>query len=345
MINDALLNKNLLRRCATKHLGYKWVRNSCYLDSVLWVLFSSPLSFIDNKILFPKLDIEKIHRIASCGEGLNDLNEKIFLEFQMGFRKTAYYFRCGVGHDDCSLFRNLYKKWHSLPQCVILHSKTRFHSPEQQEAQEFLQFILSLYGMNGQENYGAVSKQEIYYGVSKTPRTDTMWKFIYDRKDRKQSIVWNVSHQTLKNTASQQRTMTNFLQHQDEIWNLSRQHKNCSFNSMRTIHTLVRFADLLVFSLERTHPIQQTISHFRVRLEPTITDQNGKTLSLIGIICHHGNTTDSGHYTAFSYSTTDRQWYYYDDMDLPIQKVGSLEDVVSIRHVATHCVLLFYTKL
>ena len=345
MSNDTLLNKHLLRQCATTHTGYEWVSNSCYLDTVLWVLFCSSSSFVDNKILFSRMNPEKLHRIASCGEGLNDLNEKVFQEFQMCFRKAAYYFRCGVGSKDCSTFRRLYKKYVNLAQCTNFHSKARFHSGEQQEAQEFLQFILSLYGMNGQENYGAISKQEFYYGVSKTPRPETLWKFIYNRKDKTQSIVWNVSFQTLRNMTSQERTMKNFLQHQDEIWNISKQHKNCHFNAMRTVHSLIKFADMLIFSLERVNPIQYTISHFRVHLNPTLTDKKGKTLHLTGIICHRGNSPDSGHYTAFHYSKNEQKWYYYDDMNLPIQKVGSWEHMKSIRHIFTHCVLVFYTKL
>lgn len=345
MRDDTLLNKNLLRKCATTNKGYEWVSNSCYMDTVLWVLFSSYSRFADNKILFSQLGPEKLHRIASCGKGHDDLNEKIFLEFQMQFRKIAYYFRCGVGPKDCSPLRKLYKKWHNIPQCAGFHSKTRFYSSEQQESQEFLQFILSLYGMNGQMDSGAVSKQEFYYGVSRTPRTDTSWKFIYDRKDKTQSIVWNVSHQTLRNKASHERTMKNFLQHQDEVWNIPKQYKNCSFNAMRTVHSLTKFANLLVFSLERTNPTQQTISHFRVRLDPTITDRKGKTLHLTGIICHHGDSPDSGHYTAFNYSTTEKEWFYYDDMNLPVQKIGNWDAVSSIRHVFTHCVLVFYTKL
>ena len=344
MSHDVLLNKHLLRHCATAHAGYEWVSNSCYLDTVLWVLFSSPSSFVDNKMLFSRPNMEKLRRIAPCGDRLNDLNEKVFQEFQMCFRKAAYDFRCG-GAKDCSCFRRLYRKWYKMPQCVNFHTKSRFHSGEQQEAQELLQFILSLYGMNGQENYGAVSKQEFYYGVSKTPRADTLWKFIYDRKDKTQSIVWSVSYHTLRNTLSQERTMENFLQHQDDVWNISKEYKGCHFNAVRTVHSLVRFADLLVFSLERVNPTQQTISHFRVRLNPKLTDKKGKTLHLTGIICHHGESADSGHYTAFQKSSMDQNWYYYDDMNLPIQKIGSWQDMESIRHLFSHCVLLFYTKL
>ena len=345
MSHDILLNKNLLRRCNKTQVGYAWTSNSCYLDSVLWVLFSSASSFVDNKILFSQLNPETLWRFASCAVGMNDLNEKVFLEFQMMFRKVAYFLRCGVGITDCSDFRKLFRKWYNTPHCTNFHSKSRFHLGEQQEAQELLQFIFSLYGMNGQESYGAVSKQEFYYGVSKIPRLDTMWKFIYHRKDKKQSIVWNVSFQTLRNMTSQERNMKNFLQHQDEIWNISKQHKHCHFNAMRTVHSLTQFADLLVFSLERIHPIQQTISHFRIHLNQTLIDKKGKTLHLTGIICHHGKTSNSGHYTAFRYSKVDQKWYFYDDMNLPIQKIGSWENMKTIRHVFTHCVLVFYTKL
>lgn len=334
------VSRHLLKNCVSNHMGYEWVGNSCYLDTVLWTLFSSPTPFIDKKILFVRPPTEKIR---SCGSGRDDWDEEIFLEFQMQFQKAAYYFRCGEGSKDCSSFRKLYKKWYE--RCPHLRTKIRFHSSEQQEAQEFLQFILSLYGMNGKENHGAVSKEEFYYGVSKVPRTDTIWKFIRARKDKTQSLVWNVPYHVLRNTSSQQRTLENFSSRHDDIWNITKQYKGCNFNSIRTIHSLVKFADLMIFSLERTNPLQQTVSHFRIHIPETITDQKGKTLTLMGIICHQGESTNSGHYTAFHYSTTDKQWYYYDDMNPPLQKIGTWENMLSIRRVFTHCVLLFYTKL
>lgn len=329
----SLINKSSFRSC-TERKGYEWTRNSCYLDTVLWVLFSSPMSFT-SKMLFSPMP----HMISFCTT--ENMNEEMFLEFQQAFRKIAYYFRCGVGDANCSGFRQLYRKWHS--ECPQLH--TRFHSSEQQEAQEFLQFILSLYGMNGQERSGAVSQEEFYYGVSHIPRSDTTWKFIRRRKDKTQSIVWNIPYHTLRHTKSPQRTLQNFLSRQDEIWNVSTQYKNCEFNAIRTIHSLTKFANLLVISVERTHPVQQKVSHFRLHLSPTLTDTKGKTLTLFGIICHEGKTAHSGHYTAFHLSTKDHEWYYYDDMNLPIQKIGSWESLLSIRHVSTHSVLFLYSYL
>lgn len=344
---SVLLNRNLFRKCATKKEGFQWVQNSCYLDSVLWVLFSSPTPFVDKKMLFSTIPPDQLHKIAPCGKNQNDLNEKMFIEFQMKFRQIAYYFRCGVGEEKtCSGFRNLFKTWFQNPRCTCINKNIRFHSSEQHEAQEFLQFIFSIYGMNGQEQYKAVSKRDVYYGVSQVPRSDTVFQFIEERKDKKPSFIWNVSYQTLKNTKYPQRTMENFLVRQEENWNVPNiTHKKCRFNVVRTIQSFLKLDDLFVFSLERTHPIQQTVSHFRVQISETITDSKGKQLSLFGIICHEGETTNRGHYTAFSLSTTDHQWYYYDDINLPIKKVGSWKDMSSMKQVFTHCVLLFYTKL
>lgn len=343
---SVLLDRKLFRKCAKKKEGLQWTQNSCYMDSVFWVLFSSPTSFIDNKILFSRLQPETLHKIASCGKNLNDLNEKIFIEFQMRFRQIAYFLRCGIGEKTCIGFRKLFKTWFNNPQCTCINKNIRFHSSEQHEAQEFLQFILSLYGMNGQIQYNAISKQDVYYGVSQVPRVDTMFQFIEERKDKRPSFIWNVHYNTLKNMKYPQRTMENFLTRKEENWNIPNiTHKKCRFNAIRTIQSLVKFDDLLVFSLERTNPIKQTVSHFRIKISETITDQRDKKLSLFGIICHDGETTDSGHYTAFSFSTVDRQWYYYDDMNLPIKKIGSWEEMQTMKHIFTHCVLLFYTKL
>lgn len=315
--------------------GYTWTRNSCYLDTVLWVLFSMPHA--DKKLLFSKWDK---HRITICSIDNDDTNRQVFQEFQQEFRRAAYYFRCGHGGgSDCSSFRKLYKKWHE--QCPMITKNSHFHSSEQHEAQEFLQFVLSLYGMNGQKNMGAVSMQEFYYGVSSVPRSKTSWRFIYDRRDKTQSIVWNISYQSLLNAGSmQERSLDKFLRHKDEIWNIERTHKHCLFNSIRTYHSLIQFADILVFSVERANPLTQNVAHFQINIPPTMTDSKQKTLTLTGIICHKGESAHSGHYIAYVYSRNNRQWYAYDDISvLPVRPIDKLP-----RDAYTHCVLVFYYK-
>lgn len=332
MTDDPFVTRRKLNLCAIQKEGFRWVANSCYLDTVLWVLFSSPIPFVDKKILFSRPSMEEMDL---CGNQSGEL----FHEFQKMFQRAAHYFRCGVGRQDCSSFRRLYRKWYK--QCPQLQNKVRFHSGEQQEAQEFLQFLLGLYGMNGMER-GAVSQETFHYGVSSTPRTETEWTFIRHRKDRTQSLIWNVPYQTLRHTSP--RNIENFLERQDYIWNVPRQHQKCHFNAVRTTHKLVKFANLLVVSLERTNPLQNKISHYRVDIPQTLTDDRGKTVHLFGLICHLGDTPDSGHYIAYGYSSTNDKWYYYDDMDPPVQEVGTWDDMKKIRRVHTHCVLLFYTK-
>ena len=46
-----MINKRTLRRCSSLYT-YKWNRNSCYIDTVLWVLLASNVRFIENKMLF-----------------------------------------------------------------------------------------------------------------------------------------------------------------------------------------------------------------------------------------------------------------------------------------------------
>lgn len=333
MLDDRLTRRKL-NKCAIQKEGFRWVANSCYLDTVLWVLFSSPIPFVEKKILFSKPSTEEIDALDLCG----DKSVELFQDFQTIFQQAAHYFRCGEGRQECSSFRQLYRKWYK--QCQQLQNKVKFHSGEQQEAQEFLQFLLGLYGMNGMER-GAVSQETFYYGVASTPRTETIWTFIRNRKDRTQSLIWNVPYQTLRH--KNPRSIKNFLEREEHVWNIHRQHQKCHFNALRTTHRLVKFADLLIVSLERANPLQGKISHYQVEIPETLTDDRGKTLSLFGLICHTGETADSGHYTAYGCSE-EQKWYHYDDMNPPVQEIGTWEDIKTIRRVHTHCVLLFYTK-
>lgn len=307
------MNRRALRACSG-HYGFRWVRNSCYLDTVLWVLFGSSISFVDDKLLFPR---------RGGGGGV----------FKDVFRDAAYYFRCGVGSDTCASFRRIFKEHYRSG----FDHWPKFYSSRQQEAHEFLQFVLSLYG-----SHGAVSRQDFYYGVSSVPRVDTPWRHVRARNDKTQGLVWSIPYHVLRDTPSKDRTLETFLGWEETVWNVRTEHKRCAFNAIRTAHSLQRFADMLVFSVQRTNPTKGTVSRFRVGIPDTLTDKGGKVLSLFGVICHHGETTHSGHYTATAYSSSDRQWYYYDDTNLPVQPVSSWKDV---PHIATHCVLIFYTRL
>lgn len=330
-----------LKTCTSRE-AYRWTGNSCYIDTVLWVLFRSHIPYIDSKFLFSRPSPARLHRIGSCGDGVNDLNERIFTEFQTLFRKIARFFRRGDGAKTCLELRRLYRRWHDDPRCPRMTTKTAFHSDEQNESQEFLQFILGLYGMNGLLSAGAVSRESIYYGVTTVPRSDTHWSFIYSRRDRTQSLVWNVPYAVLSYAPPSGRSLQDFLSRTDHVFNVPNTHKRCRYNAVKTVHDLIRFGDLLVISIERAHPAHETILHRRVSFPRYLTDGAGKRLRLFGIICHDGEIAGEGHYTAYADCAPDG-WYFYDDLRLPVQKVGAWEDLESIRSIASTGVLFFYS--
>jgi hypothetical protein len=54
---------------------------------------------------------------------------------------------------------------------------------------------------------------------------------------------------------------------------------------------------------------------------------NTRRLTLSSIICHHGNSVDYGHYTAFLLCKND--WYHYDDMGYKkLKHIGNEEDLL-----------------
>jgi len=330
-----------LRTCDSKR-AFQWVENSCYMDTVLWVLFRCPNRFIDSKLLFSRPPVQRLHRIGTCAEGMNDLNERVFMEFQAIFRRIALFFRRGRGDGNCTVFRRLYGKWYNDQRCMRISAKIPFHQGDQNEAQEFLQFLLSLYGMNGLMSGGAVSIEKIYYGVSMLPRAQTYWTHIFDRKDRNQSLVWSISHDSLRSSVPGKRDLSDFLTSTNDTFHVDKTHKKCCFNAVRSVHRLTRFAPLVVLSLDRVNPLSQKVLRRRVSFPREMNDDQGNTVRLFGIICHDGAYSEQGHYTAFA-SYGEDEWWFYDDLRLPLERVGSFDDLCSIRSISSSAVLFFYS--
>jgi uncharacterized UBP type Zn finger protein len=86
----------------------------------------------------------------------------------------------------------------------------------------------------------------------------------------------------------------------------------------------------------------QQIYHHRVNIPETLTDINGKTITLFGIICHKGESTDAGHYVAYARKFNSDVWFFYDDLDNALKEIGVFENMKKRREISTHGVLYFY---
>lgn len=306
--------------------------NSCYMDSVLWVLFATSMPFITNKMLFARPSCSRLHMIGTCGEDMNDMNERVFLEFQALFRRMAIFFRQKGQIGDCSEFRALYRKWHQDPRSVRLQKKIPFHLYDQNEAQEFLQFVLGLYGMNGLLSFGAVSNESFFYGMDNRAH-----EWVYDRVDKKQSIVWNIPVSMVGSIHS----LADGLCRTEEIDHVRVQHKKQEYTSVRTIHSLHHFADLLILSLERVDPLSQRILHKSIEAPPFLEDHNQKRLQLRCIICHHGRSMHSGHYVAIGFLPEEKEWFLYDDTCPHLRSIQENNQIPNF--IRTNGILFFYS--
>lgn len=184
--------------------------------------------------------------------------------------------------------------------------------------------------MNGLFSFGSLSIESFFYGQG-----DGRHQWIHDRVDRKQSIVWNIPHDSLQSIVS----LADGLCRNEQIDNVQVQHRKHTYTSVRTLHVLQHFADLLILSLERIDPIDQRISHKRVKVPLLLADRSGKELRLCGVICHHGHDIHSGHYTVIALLPKKNAWYHYDNLRPSLKKASSHDMTLA----STHGVLYFYT--
>ena len=306
-----------------------WDKNSCYMDSVLFALFSTPQPFVDKFMLK--------QRYTSTMDGLcGDQSRDMFTAFKKVLKQIVDDLRESTQSKKvCHSFRQFLRTYAS---CAFVEISSPFANHQQQEAFEFLQFILSGFGF-GRRKVGAEIVYRKRYGLKLNSKIE--WKEWFSRDDNTYSIVHRVPYQeftTHKNLGSylHYKIKDCSLNLQDTKWN--GEPVNCFEEHV----ILQKFADLLILSIERENPASGVIHHQALQIPPTITDCNGKILTLDAVVVHLGKTTKSGHYVCFK--KCDDQWFLMDDMKSKLVTYTSWSEVLrsSLANVRTHGVLYFY---
>ena len=315
--------------------GLRWEANSCYMDVVFFSLFATPLPFVERRKVASNL----------CGD---DHDSKAFSrDFKEEITTIINTIRTSLETKKmCRTFRAFLRKHRG---CRLVRSYPDFAGPQQKEALEFLQFLLSALGMNGHKKLGAEVVVEKRFGVFAKSRQNVAWKDWFHITDKRASVIYRVPYQEFKT----HRRISSYLRYRQDDFSLpaDARYKGCVVNCTEEVVSLDRFADLLVVSVERYDPVQSAlvgqeaveVCHDSIQISPTLTDSTGKTLHLDAVIVHLGDTISAGHYVSFKRCGT--RWFFFDDLQGTLVTYNSWAEALRGGQAdpRTHGVLYFYT--
>jgi len=303
------------------------------MDVVFFSLFATPQPFVEKRKAASNL----------CGDG-HDSNA-FSREFKQEITTMANTIRTSLEIKKmCRVFRAFLRKHR---ECRLVRSYPDFAGPQQKEALEFLQFLLSALGMNGQKKLGAEVVIEKRFGVFARSRQNVVWKDWFNITDKRASVIYRVPYQEFK----KHRRLSSYLRYHQDDFSIDAKYKGCVVNCTEEVVSLDRFADLLVVSVERYDPVQSalvgqqsvSVCHDSVQISPSLTDSTGKTLHLDAVIVHLGDTISAGHYVSFKRCGT--RWFFFDDLEQELVTYDSWSEALRCSHAdpRTHGVLYFYT--
>ena len=307
-----------------------WEKNSCYMDSVLFALFSTPNAFLE------KITLKQRYTRAMdgvCGDDSRDM----FTAFKSMLKGIVDDLRGSLQSKKlCRSFRGFLQ---AHAACDVVQLSPTFANGQQHEAFEFLQFILSVFAL-GRRDVGALVVYRKRYGL-KTGKT-IEWKPWFSREDKLYSLVHRVPYTEFK----AHRSLSSYLRYTAKDCGLdptSTTWQGQPVNCFEEQTIVQKFAGMLILSLERENPATGHVDHEAVQIPSTLKDCEGKALELDAVVVHLGKTTSSGHYVCFK--RCDAQWYLMDDMKTKLVAYASWNDVLKSRlaNVRTHGVLYFYT--
>lgn len=308
------------------------IGSSCYLDSVLFSLFAIQNDFIDNKILFNSVKQHK-KNVVKTSSPVKDYNlRKLIQNWLIAITRSI---RMTKNIKECSGFRNVMKK------CQI-NGMPNFGEPGQQEAGEFLIYLLKLFKADES-------------GSTKTTTYATNSLANYVRKkdlittstilNKKASIVILIDSFLLKEKQEVKNSIHQFLNQKIDSGELDKnnlfKYKNKEYKR-RIQNIQLRDTPYLIFWAQRAFPITNTVLDTQILPNKKITLHSGRILKLNSIIVHTGSV-NSGHY--ITYFRYHKIWYNYDDTSYSIQKIGNYKKMLkNYPNPITNGVLYFYSS-
>ena len=306
--------------------GFPNIGNSCYLDCVLFCLFATPNAFIDKHI------IKSRKSFIECNGG----GQNIIKDFQKVFKKIIDSFQSNSGDiESCQPLKSLINKYRKL--CTILTIYPNFGNAHQHEALEFLQFLITPFGLNGMKNVGNHLEFEKRYGVASSKK-NIQWNEWFKHIDKKSSIIYFVDHDSFKKP---DKSIKRFINKKEIVHNLEgTKYKKCIVNTSEERQHFVKFSNLFIVAIDRINPFDGSVLHSKIKIDTHVTPD----LHIDAIIIHVGDSDSSGHYICFK--KCDNGWLFYDDLSPTVKIFKSWNEVLKYRKniVEKHGVLFFYTR-
>jgi ubiquitin C-terminal hydrolase len=339
-----------------KLYGLKNTLSSCYLDSVLFSLFAIPNRFVDESIIYSDLKLDAgtsgsfycAPRVEDPSD-ITELNNSREIDLynrnavQQSLREIAESIRGTKSVDYCTNLRAV------LEPCS---SVDNFSEGGMKDPAEFLIFILRLFDTDK-----AVRKQTVYstkfdINVYQTDLNESNPILKVERTSfmENESIIQYVDKSYLNNLNRKSiYYISKFLTTIDAVLN----QKDTNIIYTKNLYSspyVIFYCERISFSERAYNKMIESgivnlenlpVSLNKVRIIPsrTITIGDGSRFQLSSIVVWKGY-----HYT--SYFKCGLEWYYYDDMDSNIRKVGSYQRLLrSNPSPVTNGILYFYISL
>jgi hypothetical protein len=310
--------------------GFPNIGNSCYLDSILFALFATPNAFIDRHILKAR----KLY--GSCNDSVQEKTVKAELQFIL--QSIANHFRNEKDKSvltSCQTLKTFIRKYRQA--CPFISTYPNFSNSNQQEALEFLQFILSAFGLNGNRDVGNHLKYKKRYGVG--TKISVNWLPWFSRIDKKSSVVHYVPYSQLKKP---KKSTSRFLETDDVTYDLQNTiYKKCPVNVSQEITKYTKFSDFFVIAVDRINPFTSLVLHSNITIDLHLPNTR---LQLDAVIMHIGESMSSGHYVCLK--RCQNIWVLYDDLNNSLLSFSSWTKVLKYQKglVRRNSVLFFYTE-